>query len=65
MRNTMGIIVANDERIPPVTDKRSVSALPIAGSYRIIDFVISNMARAGIINVGVVTDSNYSSLMDH
>lgn len=65
MRNTMGIIVANDERIPPVTDKRSVSALPIAGSYRIIDFVISNMVRAGIINVGVVTDSNYSSLMDH
>ncbi len=61
----MGIIVTNDDKIPPITDKRSVIALPIAGSYRIIDFVISNMANAGITNIGVVTDSNYSSLMDH
>lgn len=61
----MGIIVTNDDRIPPVTNKRSVIALPIAGSYRIIDFALSNMANSGIINIGVVTDSNYSSLMDH
>lgn len=65
MRDTMGIIVANDEKIAPLTDKRAVIALPIAGSYRIIDFALSNMANAGITNVGIVTDSNYSSLMDH
>ena len=65
MRDTMGVIVINDEKIPPITDKRAVSALPIAGSYRIIDFILSNMSNAGITNIGVITESNYTSLMDH
>lgn len=66
MRNdTMGIILTGNERIAPLTDIRANSALPIAGRYRIIDFVLSNMANAGIINVGIATESNYSSLMDH
>ncbi|MCD8180514.1 MAG: glucose-1-phosphate adenylyltransferase subunit GlgD [Firmicutes bacterium] len=64
-RDTMGIILTNDDRIPPITDIRANSALPIAGRYRIIDFVLSNMANAGITNIGVATESNYSSLMDH
>lgn len=65
MRDTMGIILAGNERIPPITDIRAAAALPIAGRYRIIDFILSNMANAGINNIGVVTESNYSSLMDH
>lgn len=66
MRNdTMGIILTSDDKIPPITDIRANSALPIAGRYRIIDFVLSNMANAGITNIGVATESNYSSLMDH
>lgn len=63
--DTMGIILTNQDTIPPITDIRANSALPIAGRYRIIDFVLSNMANAGITNIGVVTESNYSSLMDH
>lgn len=66
MRNdTMGIILTGDEKITPLTDIRANSALPIAGRYRIIDFVLSNMANAGMVNVGIATESNYSSLMDH
>ncbi len=65
MRDTMGIIIADDQKIPPITDIRSISALPIAGRYRIIDFVLSNMANAGIVNIGVATKTKYSSLMDH
>ena len=65
MRDTMGLIITNDEKIPPITDIRAVGALPIAGSYRMIDFILSNMANAGIVNIGVITESNYSSLMDH
>lgn len=61
----MGIILTNQDKIPPITDIRANSALPIAGRYRIIDFVLSNMANSGISNIGVVTESNYSSLMDH
>ena len=64
-RDTMGIILTNNDRIPPITDIRANSALPFAGRYRIIDFVLSNMANAGITNIGVATESNYSSLMDH
>lgn len=63
--DTMGIILTGDEKIAPLTDIRANSALPIAGRYRIIDFVLSNMANAGIVNVGIATESNYSSLMDH
>lgn len=65
MIDTMGIIIASNINIPPLTDVRSASALPIAGGYRIIDFILSNMASAGIENIGVATEANYSSLMDH
>lgn len=65
MIETMGLIIASDINIPPLTDFRSASALPIAGGYRIIDFFLSGMANAGIRNVGVATKANYSSLMDH
>lgn len=64
-KNVMGIILTNQDRIHPLTEIRANSALPVAGRYRIIDFVLSNMANAGITNIGVATESNYSSLMDH
>lgn len=65
MRDTMGIIIAGSDKIPPITDIRSIAALPIAGRFRIIDFILSNMANSGMTNIGVATTSNYSSLMDH
>lgn len=65
MRDTMGIILTSDNKIPPITDIRAVSALPLAGRFRLIDFILSNMANAGMTNIGIVTESNYSSLMDH
>lgn len=49
-RDTMGIILTSNDRIPPITDIRANSALPIAGRYRIIDFVLSCMANSGITN---------------
>ena len=51
-RDTMGIILTSNDRIPPITDIRANSALPIAGRYRIIDFVLSCMANSGITNIG-------------
>ena len=65
IKDTMGIILTSSDRIHPLTEIRANSALPIAGRYRIIDFVLSNMVDAGITNIGVATESNYSSLMDH
>ncbi len=65
MTDAMGIIITSEAAVHPLTDIRSVLALPMAGRYRLIDFVLSNLANSGISNVGVATSSNYSSLMDH
>ena len=65
MINTMGIILSDDIHLSSLTEKRSIAALPIAGRYRLIDFILSNMVNAGITNVGVILKHNYSSLMDH
>ena len=46
-------------------NNRSLAAVPVGGRYRIIDFILSNMVNSGIINIGITTQSNYQSLMDH
>lgn len=63
----MGIIFSNiyDEHLGEVTKERTLASLPYGGRYRLIDFVLSNMVNSGITNVGVITKSNYQSLMDH
>lgn len=67
MRDTMGIIYTGDSNISlqELTLHRSVAALPFGGRYRIIDFTLSNMINSGITNVGLITQNNYHSLMDH
>ena len=42
-----------------------MGSIPIGGRYRLIDFILSNMVNSGISDIGVVTKSNYQSLMDH
>lgn len=63
----MGIIFSNiyDEHLGEITKERTSASLPFGGRYRMIDFVLSNMVNSGITNVGVITKSNYQSLMDH
>ena len=67
MKDTMGIIytVENDFDLKDLTAKRSIAAIPFGGRYRVIDFALSNMVNSGITNVGIITQNNYSSLMDH
>ncbi len=67
MRDMMGIVMADDSKLSlnELTEMRSASALPFGGRYRLVDFILSNMVNSGIINVGVATNINYSSLMDH
>ena len=48
-----------------LTTNRTVAAIPFAGRYWLIDFVLSNMINSGIHKVGVITKSNYQSLMEH
>ena len=65
--NIMGIVFANkhDHLIRELTASRAMGSVPFGGRYRLIDFSISNMVNANISKVGVVTNANYHSLMDH
>ena len=67
MKDVMGMIYTgeNDGLLRELTITRAVAALPLAGRYRMIDFLMSGMVNSGIRNVGVVMQKNYHSLMDH
>ena len=67
MNNTMGLILTGWKKpeLKELSYIRSVSAIPVGGKYRAIDFVLSNMVNSGIKNVGVLTQYSFRSLMDH
>lgn len=67
MKDVMGMIYTgeNDALLRELTITRAVAALPLAGRYRIIDFLVSGMVNSGMRNVGVIMQKNYHSLMDH
>ncbi|MGD9678500.1 MAG: glucose-1-phosphate adenylyltransferase subunit GlgD [Vulcanibacillus sp.] len=44
---------------------RNEASIPFGGSYRLIDFSLSNMINSGIQDIAIFTSSNYRSLMDH
>ena len=48
-----------------LTAKRAVAAMPVAGSYRAIDFALSNMSNSHIQKVAVLTQFNARSLNEH
>lgn len=64
---TLGIVFSNlhDKNIPELTAQRTLASVPFGGRYRLIDFVLSSMVNSGIEKVGIITKSNYQSLMDH
>ena len=67
MNNVMSVIFAsdNESKLNELTIHRTTASLPFCGRYRLIDFTLSNLVNSGITEIGIVTRSNYSSLMDH
>ncbi len=65
--NVVGILFSNahDDKLRELTEHRAIASVPYGGRYRLIDFPLSNMVNCGINKVGVITKSNYQSLMDH
>ena len=63
----IGIILAGgtNHKLGALSEKRAVGAMPIAGSYRAIDFALSSMANSRIQKVGVFTQYNAGSLNEH
>lgn len=56
---------AYNNNLNALTYNRPIASLGFGGRYRLIDFVLSNIVNAGISYVGVLTERNYSSLMEH
>lgn len=67
MGNVLGLIFANmhDMLVKDLTQTRTTGSVLFGGRYRLIDFPLSNMVNSGITKVGVITKSNYQSLLDH
>jgi len=67
MQDTLVMIMAGGKgsRLGPLTVHRSKPAVPFAGRFRIIDFVLSNFINSGYRRVYVLTQYMSSSLIKH
>lgn len=63
----IGIVLAggNNHRMRELSQKRAICAMPVAGSYRSIDFTLSNMSNSHVQKVAVLTQYNARSLNEH
>ncbi len=64
---TLAVILAGGEgsRLGALTEKRAKPALPVAGTYRLIDISLSNLAHSHITDVLLVEQYLPQSLNDH
>jgi glucose-1-phosphate adenylyltransferase len=67
MPKVLAIVLAGGEgkRLMPLTLDRAKPAVPFGGSYRLIDFALSNIVNAGYLKVCVLTQYKSHSLDRH
>lgn len=67
MNSMHGIIFSYEKTngLHELTESRIHGSVPFGGSYRIVDFILSNMVNAGIRDVGVIMHGKCQSMMDH
>ena len=65
--NVLSIVLAGGEgkRLMPLTADRAKPAVPFGGSYRLVDFVLSNLVNAGYLRICVLTQYKSHSLDRH
>lgn len=63
----LSLILAGGEgkRLMPLTKDRAKPAVPFGGTYRLIDFALSNMVNSGLTKVAVLTQYKSHSLDRH
>lgn len=67
MPRVLGVVLAGGEgrRLMPLTADRAKPAVPFGGSYRLVDFVLSNLINADYTKVAVLTQYKSHSLDKH
>ncbi len=67
LRNTVTVVLAGGRgtRLEPLTLDRAKPAVPFGGSYRIVDFVLSNAINSGLRRLLVLTQYKALSLDRH
>ena len=67
MRDYHGIIFAYSAapELRTLVAHRTAASLPFCGRYRLIDLALSSLRNAGILDVGVIMQRDYQSLLDH
>ena len=67
MKNCLGIINLdeNESRMGELVRYRTLSSIPLSARYRVIDFILSNMANSGIESIGIFTENKSRSLINH
>ncbi|MBN9644866.1 glucose-1-phosphate adenylyltransferase [Corynebacterium mendelii] len=65
--HVLAIVLAGGEgkRLAPLTEDRAKPAVPFGGTYRLIDFVLSNLVNAGYMKICVLTQYKSHSLDRH
>jgi glucose-1-phosphate adenylyltransferase len=63
----LSLVLAGGEgkRLAPLTADRAKPAVPFAGHYRLVDFVLSNLANGGYLKILVLTQYKSNSLNLH
>ena len=65
--NVLSIVLAGGEgkRLLPLTADRAKPAVPFGGTYRLIDFVLSNLVNSDLTKIAVLTQYKSHSLDRH
>ncbi len=67
MAGILSVILAGGAgtRLYPLTETRSKPAVPFAGGYRLIDFVLNNFVNSDLLKIYVLTQFKSQSLNIH
>ncbi|OOB77465.1 MAG: glucose-1-phosphate adenylyltransferase subunit GlgD [Epulopiscium sp. Nuni2H_MBin003] len=63
----VGIILAGTKksRLEVLASHRNSAAMPVGGSYRVIDFALTNFSYSGVKTIALISQYNTRSLADH
>ncbi|HJP55252.1 MAG: sugar phosphate nucleotidyltransferase [Rhodospirillales bacterium] len=67
LKKTLALVLAGGRgsRLGRLTARQAKPAVPFSGEYKIIDFTLSNCINSGIRHVGVLTQYNAHTLIQH